>query len=182
VTLWERLERLEVTPSEGDVATSLQQLHAALTTYRGAIPSLREGIERARTTLFDDATMVLLEHGDRDRLRRAFDTLAGRVAALSFTERVLHGEPHSNNRILTPSGIRWIDREAVCHGPVEWDLAFIDEGAARRFPDIDRGRLSLLRTLNSARVATWCWARADHPDMRWHAEHHLAVVLNARFV
>ena len=41
---------------------------------------------------------------------------------------------------------------------------------------IDPDRLALLRLLNSARVATWCWAAADNPMMRPHAEHHLAIV------
>jgi hypothetical protein len=179
VTLWERLERLDVAPSEAEVADSLQRLHAALASYQGAVPSFRDAIDRAQATLFDDAAMHLLHHGDRDRLRNAFVTLTRRVAALSFTERVLHGEPHSFNLIPTPSGIRWIDLEAVCRGPLEWDLAFLGDGAASRFPDTTPDRLALFRIFNSARVATWCWARADHPDMRPHAEHHLGVVLSS---
>ncbi len=90
---------------------------------------------------------------------------------------------HSANR-TTPTtsskrnGLRWIwiDLEGACRGPQEWDLAFLSADACTQFPDIDHELLKLLRTLNSARVATWCWARYQHPDMRWHAHHHLEVV------
>ena len=46
----------------------------------------------------------------------------------------------------------------------------------RLFPEVDAVLLGLLRTLNSARVATWCWARADVGDMRKHGEYHLEQV------
>ena len=39
------------------------------------------------------------------------------------------------------------------------------------FPEADTRLLNLLRTLNSARVATWCWIRADVPEMRRLARH-----------
>jgi hypothetical protein len=45
-------------------------------------------------------------------------------------------------------------------------------GAARDYPP----KIIVLETLNSARVATWCWVQARFPEMRVHGEHHLAVV------
>ncbi len=34
----------------------------------------------------------------------------------------------------------------------------------------------LCRGLVSARTAAWCRAGFGHPELRWHAEHHLSVV------
>src|ERR1700694_2900107 len=59
------------------------------------------------------------------------------------------------------------------------DLASLSPGVAAAFGDVDHDLLSLLRLLNSARVATWGWALADHAFMRKHAEHHLALVRRA---
>jgi aminoglycoside phosphotransferase (APT) family kinase protein len=91
-------------------------------------------------------------------------------------ERRLHGEPHDGNRLVTPSGIRWIDFESCCLGPPEWDLAFLPDAAAGLVPDVDGPLLARLRRLNSARVATWCWATAHLPIMRTHGELHLALL------
>ena len=45
--------------------------------------------------------------------------------------------------------------------------------------DVDVDLLALLQTLNSARVATWCWVQARFPEMRRHGKHHFALVRNA---
>jgi hypothetical protein len=90
----------------------------------------------------------------------------------------LHGEPHPGNYVSASAGLRWIDLESVCRGPLEWDLAFLPATARELFSDVDRYLLSLLEMLNSARVATWCWVQARFPEMRRHGEHHLGVVLS----
>src|SRR5438477_492467 len=86
---------------------------------------------------------------------------------------------HLGNVLSTAAGPRWIDFEAVSYGPLEWDLAFLTDDAVATFPDVEPRLLAVLRPLNSARVATWCWARADLPGMRSHAEHHLEIVRRA---
>jgi hypothetical protein len=172
VTLWERLA--SSLPSEGGALTALLDLHRALARYDGPLPSFKDGVARARSTLEDDRAMALLEPRRRTRLRRAFDELTARLDRKTWSDRVLHGEPHDGNRIHTLDGIRFIDLEAVCRGPLEWDLAFIEDEES--LTSVDGDLLSLLRVLNSARVATWCWRGADHMDLRPHAEHHLVVV------
>jgi hypothetical protein len=72
-----------------------------------------------------------------------------------------------------------VDFEAASIGPLEWDLASVPPGVADVFRGIDHDLLAVLRLLSSARVATWCWSLADHPSMRIHGEHHLAVVRRA---
>ena len=123
--------------------------------------------------------MAALPADDRSMLRTAFDRYQVDVDAFDYDERTLHGEPHDGNLLATPNGLRWIDLEGVCLGPLEWDLAFLDDDTARFFPHVDHEPLALLRVLNSALVATWCWSRSEHPEMRWHAESHLGRVKRA---
>jgi len=178
VTLWEHLEHdteHEATP--GEVAAALRALHAALERYGPSLPSFREALDLGRGTLEDDAQMAALPEADRGRLAAAFDGWLAELDCRTFPERVLHGEPHDRNLLFTPRGPRWIDLEAVSCGPVEWDLAFLEDDVVELFPEADPDLLGLLRLLNSARVGTWCWARVDVGDMRWHAEHHLGIVL-----
>jgi len=110
-------------------------------------------------------------------LRTAFDRLSTELdERRGNAEQPLHGEPHSANLLATPAGLRWIDLEGVCTGPLEWDLAFLPDEAIALFPAVDFEMLRLIRTLNSARVATWCWAGWEFEEMRWHARHHLEQV------
>jgi aminoglycoside/choline kinase family phosphotransferase len=134
-------------------------------------------LERARRTLGDDRALAALGADDRACLRRAYEQLLGELAGRDLgPARALHGEPHGGNLPLTAQGPRWIDFESACEGPLEWDLAFLDEDAVCAFASVDEDLLALLRGLNSARVATWCWLGARFPQMRWHAEHHLRLV------
>jgi hypothetical protein len=177
VTLWHRLDRVseqEFTPLA--VGRALLDLHDHLAGYEGQLPSFYDGLSLARATLEDAGAMRALGAQDRSILRAAFDRLVPEVEAHGFVEEVLHGEPHDGNLLATPAGLRWIDLEAVCTGPLEWDLAFLPEGATEVFPTIDAELLGLLRTLNSARVATWCWARAEFDEMRRHGAYHLEQV------
>lgn len=177
VTLWQRLEHDAARePPPVDVARALRRLHEGLARYPGELPSFREGVHRARATLDDDRLMVALAREDRSTLRRGYDRVTAELDTRQLVERTLHGEPHLDNVLVTTNGVRWVDLEAVCIGPLEWDVAFLPEETAKLFTEVDAGLLRLLRTLNSARVATWCWARADVGDMRKHGEFHLEQV------
>jgi len=177
VTLWDRLEHnADAEPPGSTVGASLRGVHEGLRLCDVTLPSFRVGLQRARSALADDARTPALAAVDRVFLRDAFDDLLGDLASYSLIDQGLHGEPHDGNRLLTPSGLRWIDFEAACLGPVEWDLAFLARDARSEFHDVDPELLRLLETLNSARVSTWCWIQARFLKMRWHAEHHLAVV------
>lgn len=177
VTLWRRLDHDAAAQAPGSVVgASLTRLHEALWGCGVELPSFRVGLRRARGALSDDDRVAALSPNNRALLRAVFDDLLGELDDLTLTERALHGEPHGGNRLLTPSGLRWIDFEGACWGPLEWDLAFLPADARRAFGEVDPSLLGLLQTLNSARVATWCWVQARFPDMRRHGEHHLEVV------
>jgi hypothetical protein len=76
--------------------------------------------------------------------------------------------------LATPSGLRWIDFERCCRGPVEADLAYLGDTGTRR-PGVDLELLTLTRQMLRVSVATICWCDPDrHPRLREAAEHHLA--------
>jgi hypothetical protein len=58
----------------------------------------------------------------------------------------LHGECHLNQAICSPSGVRWLDFEAACLGPKEWDLAALDPEGVGAYGTADPSLLALLRT------------------------------------
>jgi Ser/Thr protein kinase RdoA (MazF antagonist) len=179
VTLWSRLDHDPNAEADGlSVGQSLISLHEALNQCDVTLPSFRAGLKHAGIALFDDWRIAALAPGDRTFLRAAFTDLVGRLDEHSFPEQRLHGEPHTGNFLLTPTGLRWIDFEATCRGPVEWDLAFLSADGVTTFHDVDLELLALLQTLNSVRVATWCWVQARFPEMQRHGEHHLALVRN----
>lgn len=135
VTLWERLDHdaEQEAPPEA-IGSSLRKLHDALMRYDEELPSFYANIDRAKRALADDGVMHALAPGDRALLRRAFDHLRQEVEDGDLLRRPLHGEAHSGNLLVTPEGLRWIDFEDACVGPLEWDLAFLPERAVDVFP------------------------------------------------
>jgi hypothetical protein len=175
-TFWTRLESDDsAAVGEVEVGLSLQSVHEAMARITIELPNFRVGLERTRVALSDDARMTALSIEDLLFLRSAFSDLMRLLDDFTFPEQGLHGEPHVGNYLSTRAGLRWIDFEDACRGPLEWDLAFLTEKARAVFENVDRPLLELLTTLNSVRVATWCWVQARFPDMRGHGEHHLAV-------
>jgi hypothetical protein len=178
VTLWNRLESVPKGLSgDSDVGASLRALHSALAQCRTALPDVRLLWHAARHALDGDAIgLVRLGSGDRDFLRAAFDDLVQRVDADTWTPSALHGEPHDGNVLATPTGLRWIDLETVCRGPLEWDAVFLTPDARDGFDDLDAERVAVLDALKSACVATWCFAGSHTAGLRRHAERHLAIL------
>ncbi len=176
VTLWEQLQGRDAEVPAYVLSDSLAALHAALAKTRTQLPSFRSELLRARVALDNDVFMDALPYRDRVFLRSVYDEGLSELEGLDLDRQRLHGEPHSGNRLLTPQGLRWIDFESCCVGPLEWDLAFLSPEARRGFPDIDTDLLRRLGRLNSARVATWCWGRTRYPEMRRHGELHLGLL------
>jgi hypothetical protein len=146
---------------------------ASLAGYPGSLPSLDARHDRAEAMLA--AGLPRLGPADLRLLRRAFGDLRERTRrAGSANERVLHGGPHASNLLRTPSGLRWIDLDTVCRGPLEWDLAHLPQEAAAAFPEADLELLDAMRNLQSAEVAVWCWASYGRaPEVDEAAHFHL---------
>ncbi|MFI5779411.1 phosphotransferase family protein [Nocardia sp. NPDC051570] len=74
--------------------------------------------------LAEEARLALAAHGD------AIDRWTGRyleLAEVAFSQRdswvPTHGEPHNNNQVMTPDGLRLIDWESLALAPPERDYA-----------------------------------------------------------
>jgi thiamine kinase-like enzyme len=110
--------------------------------------------------------------------RRLLTTVLASGAAMAPKQHVLHGSPHDRNILVVNGRPLFIDFETTCVGPLEWDLAHLDDDVAEHDPDgLDFGLLARCRTLVSAKTAVWCRDKAaNSSEMSWHAEHHLNIV------
>ncbi len=146
---------------------------------RAGLPSYMEELSLARSLLADHAALPATSPADRSLLANTFDRLQARLDGLISPERlvVIHGSPHPYNVLLVGGEPVFIDFETTCTGPVEWDLAHLDEAAEPHFRDLIQPEvLWLCRSMASVKTATLCSADIDRGDMRQHAECHLAYV------
>ena len=112
VSLWRFVDQQAGVVSSAEFGRLLRELHTALDTFPGDLPPLIGPLTDIRSALTrsDDAV-----------LHRAAATLI--PLALSWPRRVLHGDAHTGNVLVTADGPQWIDFEDTCTGPLEWDLA-----------------------------------------------------------
>jgi hypothetical protein len=177
VTFWEYQRPSSREPGNHELTNALSELHQALVGYRGPLPSYRVELEAAARILREPAQVPALPANDRAVLLAALARFGSELARHPAAERPLHGSPHSSNTIVTRAGIRFIDLETACTGPLEWDLAHVGERAADAYTArLDPALLELCQLLVSEKTAARCWAKFEHPALQWHARHHLAVV------
>lgn len=93
----------------------------------------------------------------------------------------LHGSPRSFNTLMVSGSLLFIDFETACTGPREWDLCHTDSAVAETYQgSFSEAALDQARLVVSAMTSALCWEGIDRgPDMRFHAEHHLAQVRTA---
>jgi Phosphotransferase enzyme family len=184
MTFWQyhaQLPSAEPTPDQ--VALALRQLHAALArlpiAVRARLPSYLDELGEVRALLADGASLTAVNADDREMLVNSFERLKTRLDEVATTDRflALHGAAHPHNVLLVAGAAVFIDFETICMGPVEWDLAHLDEQAEPLFRDLIHPQLLwLCRSMASVKTATLCAADIDRGDMREHAEWHLAHV------
>jgi hypothetical protein len=177
ITLWEFVPH-DPDPEldDDELAESLERLHGHLATWGGELPDYREQIRRTGRLLDDDDAMRAVPGDGLALLRRRFSEVAPPLLDLARPTAVLHGGPHSSNVLATPAGLRWIDFETCCRGPLEADLAYLGEAGMRR-AGVDLELLALAKQMLSISVATVCWCDPDrHPRLREAAEYHLAAL------
>ena len=181
VTLWHFIPHdPTLAPSDDDCVSSLAVLHHALDRTTTPLPPFTDELRSARTAVDDDDFMADVSAADRDLLARAFDTGLTAVDGAARGAHRLHGEPHAANRLLTSTGVVWVDLESCCIGPREWDLAFLAADAVDRHPGLDPELLGWMRLLNAARFATWqSGLMRRSPELRPHAAENLAFVRGA---
>jgi hypothetical protein len=177
MTFWEYHPRSDQDIDPRLLADALFELHGGLTSYRGELPSFRVELDAVHALLTESRQIRALKEGDRTLLVNQLGALVAMLDQRQRDEQVLHGSPHDANVIPVAGAPRFIDFETVCVGPLEWDLAHAGTEVANAYrAPWDDETLRLCSGLVSVKTAAWCWARVDHPGMRWHAEHHLALV------
>jgi Ser/Thr protein kinase RdoA (MazF antagonist) len=181
VTFWRYEPQENVSePSYESLAQALGALHEALRTLGVHEPTrTHEGqITDAIRALDRPEFAPELRSDDRDLLRRALHQGRLTLAKTVGTSHIIHGSPHRMNIVMVAGTPRFIDFETVQRGPLEWDLAHLEPEVADHYPgSLDLDALVVCRTLVSAATSTWCWDGLHRgPDMRNHAEHHLAAV------
>lgn len=148
VTLWAWVDQLPGGVTGGVAGRvfgrMLGDLHGALAAYDADLPLLVGPLTDVATGL---------ERSEDPVLHHAATALLPRVAR--WPTRPLHGDAHTGNLLLTPSGARWTDFEDVCVGPVEWDLASLtltDETVDAYPFDVDCERLEECRDLRRLQI------------------------------
>jgi streptomycin 6-kinase len=145
------------TPTAADCSAMLLDLHAALRSYPGQLPTLAPAVidlPRWLTILDPTAAGDVLSAADVGQLRAVAERLGRFLEAPGGEVQPLHGDAHPGNLLATRDGLVWIDFEEVCRGPVEWDLATMgdaDAVAAHHRPDPEKlARCTELRALQVA--------------------------------
>jgi hypothetical protein len=184
VTFW-RYEPQDAVhePGPEPVARALFDLHEILATVVAAphLPPYDDQIAHAIRALDRPGFAPELRDGDRQVLRRTLSDSLAVLAARAGPVHAIHGSPHRFNLLVVAGSPKFIDFETVQRGPREWDLAHLEPGVAEHYRGaLDHDVLARCRILVSATTATWCWDGLHRgPDMRGHAEHHLAAVRSA---
>jgi len=157
----------------------LRAFHEALADFPDPLPPLREKLTRAAALFADPAETPKLTASDRRLLASVYEKLQLKRSSLEGNSS-LHGEPHEGNVLWTRDGPLFIDFEAACTGPPQWDVAYLPEEARGAFPAYDEQLLELLRQAISFCVAAWCWAQPGRaPEVDEASLYHLRVLRKA---
>jgi hypothetical protein len=166
ITLWTFYDC--VTPQElapPDYANALARLHAGMATLDVATPHFTDRVVEAQQLVGSRDLTPALANADRELLSATLRSLRRAIGDRGAAEQLLHGEPHPGNVLGTESGLRFIDLETCCRGPVEFDLAHVPAEVSARYPDVDQELLRECRHLVLAMVAAWRWDPGDQfPD------------------
>jgi hypothetical protein len=162
ITLWSYYDarpRQPVPPA--DYAHALERLHAGMRQINMATPHFTDRVAEAQGLVESQHQTPDLRDADRQLLSKTLRRVGQRIAERSSVEQVLHGEPHAGNLLRTKEGLRWIDLETACRGPVEFDIAHAPEYVSRHYRAADQGLIRECRILVLAMVASWRWDRYD---------------------
>ena len=166
VTLWTYYGSVAVPEvSPVDYADALEQLHAGMRTLDITAPHFTDRVAEAQQIVATRDRAPAFSDADRELLSSTLRTQRRAIEDRGAPEQLLHGEPHPGNVLSTKNGLRFIDLETCCRGPVEFDLAHVPEEVSGRYPDADQDLLRECRILVLAMVAAWRWDPGDQfPD------------------
>jgi Phosphotransferase enzyme family len=162
VTLWTYYEPAgagEVSPA--DYANALERMHGGMRPLDLPTPHFTDRVQDAQRLVANRDSTPTLNEADRELLANTLQALRHAIGERGRAEQVLHGEPHPGNLLPTKDGLRFIDLETCCRGPVEFDLAHAPEQVSEHYPGVDQDLLRECRILVLAMVTTWRWDRDD---------------------
>jgi Phosphotransferase enzyme family len=178
VTLWQYAEPVrDARPASSESAAALTIVHRAMADFPGSLPSFAVELEGARRLLQPQRSPALAAD-DRRFVLSVVDDLQAELSKLSgVVYQPLHGSPHEGNWLYASEGLLLLDFETACRGPLEWDLAALDDRGVALFPDVDRQLITLLRRMRSVCVASKCWTELDRTPEVFEAAHvHLRLL------
>jgi aminoglycoside phosphotransferase (APT) family kinase protein len=162
VTLWTYYEPAtsrEVSPAA--YAHALERLHAGMRTLDVPAPHFTDRVEQAQHLVASRDQTPALADADRELLGNTLGSLRRAISLRGGAEQLLHGEPHPGNLLTTKNGLLFIDLEACCRGPVEFDLAHAPDEVSEHYPGVNQDLLRECRILVLAMITTWRWDRGD---------------------
>jgi Ser/Thr protein kinase RdoA (MazF antagonist) len=149
----------EIAPAE--YAQALGRLHAGMREIDLPTPHFTDRIAEAQWLIGNRDHTPTLADPDRELLDNALRSLRRAIEDRGAAEQLLHGEPHLGNLLKTKNGLRFIDFETCCRGPVEFDIAHAPDEVSEHYPGADQELLRECRILMIAMVASWRWDRDD---------------------
>jgi hypothetical protein len=181
LTLWQYAEPFQgaaLGPTE--VAAALSAVHEALIDFPGSLPPFTLELEDARRLLHAERSPALAR-ADRRFVWTVLDKVQAALSTLATASQALHGSPHAGNWLATAEGALLLDFETACRGPIEWDLAALDDEAVNLFPGVDGELIALLRRMRSVCVAAKCWVEPNRaPEVSEAAHIHLKLLRGER--
>ncbi|HMJ77297.1 MAG TPA: phosphotransferase, partial [Iamia sp.] len=174
VTLWTYYETVGPDePSPAAIADALERLHAGMQPLEVTAPRFTDRVAEAQELVARRALTPALADADRELLDTTLRDRRRAIGDRGAPEQLLHGEPHPGNVLSTRDGLRFIDLETCCHGPVEFDIAHVTAAASQRYPNVDHELLRDCRALVLAMVAAWRWDPGDQLPEGQRAGHEL---------
>ena len=181
VTFWEYYQ-----PTTGDIdpaayARALDAVHSELRGIEVRAPHVIDRVDEARSIVDDRSQSPALSDADRELLSETLLTRRRTITDRRSGDQLIHGEPHPGNLVASESGIRFVDLQTCCYGPVEFDIAHAPDEVAAHYSLIDPGLLDGSRILMRAMVAAWRADRDDHfPDGHQRLDQLLAEIRTTR--
>ncbi|MBA2774864.1 MAG: aminoglycoside phosphotransferase family protein [Nocardioidaceae bacterium] len=162
ITYWRYYECLPVADTMlAEYAQALERLHAGMRQLDAPAPHFTDRVEEAQCIVRDRSQSPDLIDADRELLTHSLRSLHRAVVDRKADEQLLHGEPHAGNLLRTTGGMRFIDLETCCYGPVEFDIAHAPDEVGDQYALADPLLLRDCRILMLAMVAAWRAGRDD---------------------
>lgn len=163
ITLWQFLVGRGVATRDDEfmAAASLRLVHSALAQLDADLPSFITKVESCELILSDPCEAQRLAERDRLFLKECYTSLRDALGRVKGTWQPLHGDTHLGNVLIAGSGAIWMDLEAACMGPREWDVVNLPAATWSEFGALDEALLRLFAEVRVLCVAVWCWAEFE---------------------